>query len=104
MPDHVHLLLEGLSDDADLREAVRVWKQKTGYEWKRFARQPLWQTGFHDRVLRDGDDTRAVVRYLLENPVRAGLVKDAADYRWSGSSSYSFAELAAHAGDWSPTW
>jgi putative transposase len=81
MPDHVHLLLEGLSDDADLREAVRVWKQKTGYEWKRFARQPLWQTGFHDRVLRDGDDTRAVVRYLLENPVRAGLVKDAADYR-----------------------
>ena len=31
MPDHVHLLLEGTADAADLREAVRVWKQMVGY-------------------------------------------------------------------------
>ena len=31
MPNHVHLLLEGVSDDADLREAVRVWKQWVGH-------------------------------------------------------------------------
>jgi putative transposase len=104
MPDHVHLLLEGVRDDADLREAVRVWKQLVGYAWKRRTTLQLWQTGFHDHVLRDRDDTRAVVRYLLNNPVRAGLVQNAADYPWSGSSHYSFEELAEHAGDWHPSW
>ena len=104
MPDHVHLLLEGTTDEADLREAVRAWKQLVGYAWKSQTKAHLWQTGFHDRVLREGDDTRAVVRYLLNNPVRAGLVGNAADYRWSGSSRYTFEELAEHAGHWRPSW
>ena len=104
MPDHIHLLLEGTTDDADLREAVRVWKQMVGYAWKRRSNRPLWQGGFHDRVLRERDDTRAVVRYLLNNPVRAGLVQDAADYPWSGSSHYTFEQLAEHAGEWNPSW
>jgi len=104
MPDHVHLFLEGTSNEADLCEAVRVWKQIVGHAWRRHMNVPLWQTGFHDHVLREGDDTRAVVRYLLNNPVRAGLVRDAADYRWSGSSHFTFEELARHAGDWTPGW
>jgi len=98
MPDHVHTLLEGTTDDADVLETFRVWKQTVGHAWKRRTQAPLWQTGFYDRVLRESDDTRAVVRYLLNNPVRAGLVKDAADYEWSGSSQYTFEELAEHAG------
>jgi putative transposase len=104
MPDHVHLVLEGVSADADLRESIRAWKSRTGYEWRRSGNAKLWQTGFHDRVLREEDDTRAIVRYVLENPVRAGLVRSASDYKWLGSSSYSVAELAAYAGDWTPEW
>jgi REP element-mobilizing transposase RayT len=100
----VHLLLEGETDDAYLREALRVWKQLVGHAWKSRTKVHLWQTGFHDRVLREEDDTRAVVRYLLNNPVRAGLVQNAADYGWSGSSRYAFAELAEHAGDRTPSW
>jgi len=52
MPDHLHLLLEGTSDGADLREAVRAWKQRTAYDWKVRTGLQLWQPGFHDRVLR----------------------------------------------------
>ena len=104
MPDHVHLLLEGASDDADLREAVRSFKQRTGYDWKQRMGTQLWQPGFHDRVMRESDETRRVVRYILHNPVRAGLVKDAREYRWSGSSRYTFDELIEHAGDWTPAW
>jgi putative transposase len=99
MPDHVHLLLEGTADAADLRESVRVWKQLVGYAWKRRTNTQLWQIGFHDHVLRERDDTRAIVRYLLNNPVRAGLVQAASEYPWSGSSLYTFQELAEHAGD-----
>src|SRR5262245_54084253 len=104
MPDHLHLLLEGTRDDADLREAVRAWKQRTGYDWKQRTGSRLWQPGFHDRVLREGDDARAVVRYVLYNPVRAGLVPTALEYAWSGSLRYTLQELEEYAGSWTPDW
>ena len=59
MPDHVHVLLEGMTETADLRDAVARWKQRTGYIWRRCYGAQLWQPGYHDRVLREGDDTRA---------------------------------------------
>jgi putative transposase len=104
MPDHLHVLLEGTAENADLREAVRAWKQRTGYDWKRHSREPLWQPGYHDRVLREGEDTCLIVRYILWNPVRAGLVTTIREYPWIGSLRYSLAELEAHAGQWSPEW
>ena len=104
MPDHVHLFLEGTSEDADLRESVRAWKQRTAYDWKTRTGTRLWQPGFHDRVMREGDDTRQVMRYIVENPVRARLVTTAREYPWSGSSRYTLAELEEHAGDWTPAW
>ena len=104
MPDHVHLLLAGLTDDADLSEAVRRWKLRTGYAWRSRHHTPLWQTSYQDRVLRDHDDTIAIVRYVLQNPVRAGLVQSPAEYPWIGSSRYSVTELTEHAGGWHPTW
>jgi len=52
----------------------------------------------------EGDDTRLVVRYIVQNPVRAGLVTNARDYPWSGSSRYTIDELEEHAGDWKPEW
>jgi len=104
MPDHLHVLLEGTSDDADLREAVRAWKQRTGYDWKTRTGARLWQPGFHDRVLREGDDTSSIVRYILLNPVRAGLAHSPGDYPWLGSLRYSLPELEEHAGQWVPEW
>jgi len=104
MPDHVHLLLEGVSEAANLAEAIRAWKQRTGYDWTRRHGTPLWQEGFHDRVLRAEDDTAAVVRYVLENPVRAGLVAAVTDYPWIGSSRFTVEQLLTHACGWKPSW
>jgi REP element-mobilizing transposase RayT len=42
--------------------------------------------------------------HLLRNPVRAGLVKTARDYRWSGSLRFTVAELEEYAGQWTPDW
>ena len=104
MPDHVHLLLEGVIEAANLAEAVRAWKQRTGFDWKRRTGAHLWQEGFHDRVLRAEDDAAAVVRYILENPVRAGLVSSVTDYQWTGSSCFGIEDLLASAGQWRPAW
>jgi REP element-mobilizing transposase RayT len=40
----------------------------------------LWQKGFHDRALRREDDLAEVARYVVSNPVRAGLVSKTGAY------------------------
>ncbi|MFK5927062.1 MAG: hypothetical protein QM483_10570 [Desulfuromusa sp.] len=42
--------------------------------------EPIWQKGYHDHALRDDEDLRQVARYIVANPVRAGLVVRAIDY------------------------
>jgi hypothetical protein len=44
-------------------------------------------------VLREHEDARTVIAYLLNNPVRAGLVKSGVDYPFSGSGICTLAEL-----------
>ena len=64
----------------------------------------LWQEGFHDRILRDNDPTEGVVRYILENPVRAGLVDDPRAYPLIGSANFDIDMLLESAMLWRPPW
>jgi putative transposase len=41
---------------------------------------PLWQHGFHDHAVRREEDVEQITRYVIENPVRAGLVRTIAEY------------------------
>jgi REP element-mobilizing transposase RayT len=94
MPDHAHILAEGTSVDSDLQRFVSNFKQKTGFQFSKTKRRRLWQDGYYDRILRTDQSTLEVVRYTLENPVRAGLVKRFDEYAHSGSDRYSLEELA----------
>ncbi len=40
----------------------------------------IWQSGYHDRTLRREEDIRDIARYIVANPLRAGLVKQLANY------------------------
>ena len=40
----------------------------------------LWQKGFHDRAIRKEEDLQAIARYVVANPLRAGLVNKIGDY------------------------
>jgi REP element-mobilizing transposase RayT len=75
MPDHLHWLLR-LRADSDL--SITVQKAKalaTGCIHRVTGSQDaVWQSGFHDRAIRDGEDVRALARYVVANPLRAGLV------------------------------
>jgi putative transposase len=93
MPDHAHLLLVGMTDCADLRRCAKLAKQRNGGVYARRTGQPLWQEGYYDRVLRNGEDSRTVARYILENPLRAGLVTTLSAYPSLGSDRWSLAEL-----------
>jgi REP element-mobilizing transposase RayT len=73
MPDHVHLLVRGLTREASLERFAKMTKQRSGALYTRRYRAPLWQTSYHDRVLREREHPRGIAQYILENPVRAGL-------------------------------
>lgn len=43
----------------------------------------FWQDESYDHVVRDNDEFICIVHYVLENPVKAGLVSKWEDWRWS---------------------
>jgi len=93
MPDHVHVIAVATSAAADLRRLVGLAKQRTGFEFARTAGDRLWQEGFYERVVRSDQDLPALIAYLVENPVRAGLVTSPAEYPYWGSQVYSREEI-----------
>jgi len=95
MPDHVHLLIEAQSEASDCRQFIKRAKQFSGYYFKQKFGKALWQRYGFEHVLRDEEATLGVARYILENPVRAGLVARVEDYPFAGSTVYPVAEILA---------
>jgi hypothetical protein len=93
MPDHVHAFVEGIHEASDFTHFVRIFKQESAFHWRRTTGRILWHRSYFDRVLRDHADTMSVVRYILENPVRAGLVTQPQDYPYLGSMTGTVADL-----------
>ena len=75
MPDHLHWLMQ-LGEHVDLARCVQGVKSMV----LRQLGRPVWQAGFHDRAMRQEEDLQALARYIVANPLRAGLVKRVGDY------------------------
>ena len=75
MPDHLHWLLS-LGHQRPLSDVVGTLKSLSA----RRHGGPVWQTGFHDHALRKEEDLPALARYIVANPMRAGLVERIGDY------------------------
>lgn len=75
MPDHLHWLTR-LGDKHDLPDSVGMMKNLVS----RRIGMPVWQQGFHDRAVRDEENIRDMARYIVANPIRAGLVDRIGDY------------------------
>ena len=75
MPDHVHWLVQ-LKDGERLGEVVRRLKARVSS----VLGVPVWQRGFHDHALRKDEDVAGVARYVVANPVRAGIVRRVGEY------------------------
>ena len=86
MPDHMHLLVE-LGDREPLELVIQRVKSLVSKEL-RLALGPaqIWQAGFHDHALRDSEDIIAVARYVIANPIRAGLANGVGEYSFWGSA------------------
>jgi len=92
MPDHLHLLLAG-DENSSLQNFVKIFKQESGFYFKQTCNVPLWQPSYYDHVLRKEESLEGVARYILENPVRKGIVNDFREYPFLGSMVFDINEL-----------
>jgi len=81
MADHAHCLLQ-LGANSSLGGAVQILKgssaRAVNCELKLSG--PVWAAAYHDRAMRKEDDLRGAARYIVANPLRAGLVQRVGDY------------------------
>ena len=94
MPDHVHLLLEMLCERCDLPRVARLMKLRAGFYFKQAFGRSLWQRSYFDRTLRKDEEVYDLIRYMFDNPVRAGLVNSPVDYPFLGAMHVTVAEVA----------
>ena len=80
MPDHLHFV--GALYRDFLARIMQSIKGYTAYKINKLFKRKgsFWQPQYHDHAVRKGEDLNEVVLYTLQNPVRAGLVKDFHDY------------------------
>jgi putative transposase len=83
MPDHLHWLVE--LGPLPLPMLLQRLKSRSAIAINRTmgrAGMRVWQRGFHDRALRHEEDLPSIARYIVANPLRAGLVDRIGDYPW----------------------
>jgi REP element-mobilizing transposase RayT len=80
MPDHFHWLIE--LHNGDLPKLMQSVKSRSAraINKERGRQETLWQKGYFDRVLRRDEDLKSAARYIIANPMRAGLVAHVGDY------------------------
>ena len=82
MPDHLHWLLS-LSDYRSLSQVISNIKRRSAYRINQYRNKTgtsIWQPGFHDYALRDEEEIKDVARYIVANPLRAGIVDNIGNY------------------------
>jgi len=88
MPDHVHILMDA-SDKCGVIDFVKVVKGRfASSSRKAQLHTSLLQQSFYDHILRKDEDVMVVARYIIANPVRAGIVDEVGKYPFAGSLVY----------------
>lgn len=96
MTNHFHLLLrprEGQSISRILQSltVAHTWR----YHRRHRTVGHVWQGRFKSPVIQGDEHLLVVLRYIEANPVRAGMVADAGDYRWSSYAAHALGRANA---------
>lgn len=81
MPDHLHWLF-ALTEKVVLASVMRLVKGCSAKQINAYLKRkgPEWDKAFHGHALRKDEDIINIARYIVANPLRAGLVKNIAQY------------------------
>lgn len=84
MTNHIHLLLQ-VSEKASISkimQAITIAHTRY-YHYKYQASGHIWQGRFKSPIVSDDEYLLTTMRYIEQNPLRAGIVKNLKDYRYS---------------------
>jgi REP element-mobilizing transposase RayT len=93
MPDHVHFFCRPEPGARKLSEFIGAWKSWTSRRINALGgprsataatAAALWQREFFDHVLRSTESYSEKWNYVFDNPVRAGLVSTAQEWKYAG--------------------
>jgi REP element-mobilizing transposase RayT len=87
MPNHVHVLIETYTGNR-LDQIVHSWKSYTARKanWYLRRKGAFWAPEYFDRYMRDDAHLAATRFYIEQNPVKAGLCREASDWLFSSVS------------------
>jgi REP element-mobilizing transposase RayT len=91
MPNHVHLVFKQLKKNEDYENNLAVTGMLKNLKWFTALKSnqalkrsgTFWQEESFDRVIRDQKELEATIKYVLNNPVKAGLVDQWQDWPYS---------------------
>jgi putative transposase len=86
MPNHFHLMMTP-GETTSLEKGVQLIKGGFSHEIhkRRENRMEIWQIGFHDWTIRDGEDYRAKVKYIHMNPVQKRLIERPEEWQFGSA-------------------
>ena len=85
MPNHVHLLATPVLRLDKLTKSLKGITAKRANAMLELTGKSFWQEESYDHLVRDELEFNKIRQYIEENPVRAGLVREASEYRWSSA-------------------
>jgi len=86
MPNHVHLLATPAVPLPKLTKSLKGITAKRANAILKLVGKPFWQQESYDHLVKHESEFEKIVKYIEGNPIRAGLVKKASDYRWSSAA------------------
>jgi REP element-mobilizing transposase RayT len=86
MPNHVHLLATPAVPLPKLMKSLKGITARRANAILALTGSPFWQEESYDHHVRHQRKFEKIRNYIEENPVRAGLVSEASDYRWSSAA------------------
>jgi putative transposase len=85
MPNHVHLLATPAVALPKLTKSLKGITAKRANAMLALTGSSFWQEESYDHLVRHEREFEKIRNYIEENPVRAGLVREAREYRWSSA-------------------
>jgi len=81
MPDHLHIIISPGDSNLPLSKFLNVFKGRTATILReREGLNKIWQRSAFDHVIRAEEGLKAVVEYIMNNPVRKGIVEESNNY------------------------
>jgi REP element-mobilizing transposase RayT len=94
MANHVHILITPHVPLPTLTRSLKGVTARRANAILQLTGSTFWQEESYDHLVRNRLEFEKIRNYILQNPVRAGLVADASEYRWSSAAWPTWASAA----------